>query len=79
MRRLIVKRYPILAVGIQLAACGQNEPRSTQYFEANIEEARKVAAACADGAQRGAECANADVAIQTVEARERFERFRGKK
>jgi hypothetical protein len=50
-----------------------------QYFEANIEEAQKVAADCTDGSQTGAECANADVAIQTVEGRERFERFRGKK
>lgn len=74
-----MKRHLVLIMGIQLAACGQSEPRSTQYFEANIEEARKVAAACADGAQRGAECPNADVAIHTVEARERFERFRGKK
>lgn len=73
-----MKRFLILATWIQLAACSQSEPRSTQYFEANMEEARKVAAACADGAQRGAECANADFAIQTVEARERFERFRGK-
>lgn len=74
-----MKRHLILVMGIQLAACGQGEPRSVQYFEANIEDARKVAAACTDGLQTGAECANADVAIQTVEGRERFERFRGKK
>lgn len=74
-----MKRHLILVLGIQLVACGQSEPRSMQYFEANIEEAQKVAADCTDGSQTGAECANADVAIQTVEGRERFERFRGKK
>ena len=74
-----MKPHLILLMGIQLAACGQSEPRSTQYFEANMEEARKVAAACTDGSQTGTECSNADVAIQTVEGRERFERFRGKK
>ncbi|NYF30660.1 putative lipoprotein YmbA [Sphingopyxis sp. JAI108] len=74
-----MKRHLILLMGIQLAACGQGEPRSKQYFEANIEDARMVAAACANGSQTGAECANADVAIQTVEGRERFERFRGKR
>ncbi len=76
---VVLKRYFILIAAFQLAACGQSEPRSVQYFEANIEDARNVAADCAGGTQKGAECANADVAIQTVEARERFERFRGKK
>lgn len=74
-----MKRHIILLMWIPLAACGQSEPRSTQYFEKNIEEARKVASACANGSQTGTECANADVAIQTVEGRERFERFRGKR
>lgn len=74
-----MKRHLILLVGIHLAACGQSEPRSIQYFEANIEDARKIAADCSKGTHKGAECANADVAIQTVKARERFERFRGKK
>lgn len=74
-----MKRHLILFAAFPLAACGQSEPRSVQFFEANMEEARKVAAACTDGSQRGAECGNADVAIQTVEARERFERFRGKR
>lgn len=74
-----MKTHLILLAGIPLAACGPGEPRSTQYFGKNIAEARKVAAACTDGSQTGTECANADVAIQTVEGRERFERFRGKK
>jgi hypothetical protein len=51
-------------------------PRGAQFFEANIGEARRVAAACRDGAIRGDECANAETAIITVESRERFKRFR---
>lgn len=74
-----LKRHLIFLTAFQLASCGQSAPRSIQYFEANIEDARKIAAACADGSQTDAECANANVAIQTVEGRERFERFRGKK
>ena len=67
----------VMLFGI-LSACGQSEPRSVQYFEANIEEARSIAAKCKDGTERGAECANADIAVQTVEGRERFKRYRGK-
>ncbi len=51
-------------------------PRGTQFFEANIDEARQVAAACRDGTIRGDECTNAETAIITVESKERFERFR---
>lgn len=66
-------------LGLSLSACGQSEPRSTQYFEAHIDEARKVVADCTAGSVRGDECTNADVAVQTVEGRERFKRFRGQK
>lgn len=68
----------VCLLGLSVAACGQSEPRSTQYFEAHIDEARKVVADCRDGSIRGDECTNADVAVQTVEGRERFKRFRGK-
>lgn len=70
---------PILLLGLTLSACGQSEPRSAQYFEAHVDEAREIVAACRNGSERGDECANADIAVQTVEGRERFERFRGKK
>lgn len=51
-------------------------PRGTQYFEANISEAREVVAACRKGTIRGNECTNAETAIVTVESKERFKRFR---
>lgn len=66
------------AVGAPSSAAGtpSDAPRGTQYFEANIGEARQVVAACRDGAARGDECTNAETAIITVESKERFKRFR---
>jgi hypothetical protein len=54
----------------------RSEPRGVQYFEANIDEARRVAADCREGTIRGDECANADTALVTVESKKRFHRFR---
>ncbi len=73
-----LRHFSVLLLGLSLSACGQNEPRSTQYFEAHIDEARKVVGDCRNGSMRGDECTNADIAVQTVEGRERFKRFRGK-
>ncbi len=53
------------------------QPRGTQYFEANIDEARQVVAGCRDGSVRGGECANAEEAIIKVDAAERRKRFLG--
>ena len=53
--------------------------RGTQYFEAHIDEARRVVAACRDGTARGNECANAETAVITIESKERFRRFRGER
>jgi hypothetical protein len=35
-----------------------SEARGTQYFVANIDEARQVVAGCRDGSMRGGECDN---------------------
>jgi hypothetical protein len=51
-------------------------PRGTQFFEANINEAQRVVAACRGGTVRGDECVNAETAIITIESKERFKRFR---
>ncbi len=67
-----------MAVAATVAACGQAEPRSLQYFEGHLDEAREVAAACATDAQSGEDCQNAALAVETAEAREKFKRFRGK-
>ncbi len=64
------------APGSAPAATSPAAPRGTQYFEANIEEARQVVTACREGTVRGDECANAETAIVTVESKERFRRFR---
>lgn len=54
----------------------QHAARSVQFFEANVDEARRVLSACHDGTMRGEECANAETAITAVESKERFRRFR---
>jgi hypothetical protein len=58
-------------------AAGPSEARGTQYFMANIDEARQVVAGCRDGSVRGGECATAEEAIIKVEAQERRKRFLG--
>lgn len=60
-----------------IAACGQTEPRSTQYFEAHIEEARQIVDGCRDGTIRGGECDNADLAVKQADAKEKSRRFFG--
>lgn len=52
-------------------------PRSTEYFLANIDEARQVVAGCRDGSVRGIECATAGEAIIKTDAAERRRRFLG--
>lgn len=69
-------------VGAMLAVtaifgCSPSEPRSTQYFEAHIDEARQIVEGCRDGSVRGAECDNPDIAVQMAEAKERRKRFFG--
>ena len=54
-------------------------PRGTQYFAANLDEARQIVAGCQIGSVRGDECANAEQAILTAEGRDRFNRFMGKR
>lgn len=59
------------------APAAPTQARGRQYFEANINEARQVAAGCRDGSVRGGECANAEEAIIKVDAAERRRRFLG--
>lgn len=53
-------------------------PRGTQYFAANLDEARQIVARCQTGSVRGDECANAEQAIRAAESRDRLKRFMGK-
>lgn len=71
-----MRSTPIFLFFVALGAC--NQPRSTSYFEAHLDEARDVLASCRSGAARGEECANADLAVQMAEARARHDRFSGK-
>ncbi|AKM11054.1 hypothetical protein [Croceicoccus naphthovorans] len=55
-----------------------DEARGTQYFEANLKEARQVAEQCREGMVRGGECANAETAIIEAEGEENFDAFMGR-
>ncbi|HEV7343783.1 MAG TPA: hypothetical protein VGN68_19345 [Sphingopyxis sp.] len=59
------------------AAPASAQARSTQYFVANVAEARQVVAGCRDGSVRGGECTNAEEALIKVDAAERRKRFLG--
>lgn len=67
----------IMLLGTTLASCGKAEPRSKQYFDAHVDEAREVFAGCQDGSVRGDECDNAEVAVKSADAKERTKRFLG--
>ncbi len=54
-------------------------PRGTQYFAANLDEARQIVAGCQTGSVRGDECANAEQAVLAAEARDSVKRFLGKR
>ncbi|WP_294138492.1 hypothetical protein [Sphingomonas sp.] len=51
--------------------------RGTQYFAANLDDARRIVAGCKDGSVRGDECANAEAAVVEAEGRDRFKTFTG--
>jgi len=69
-------RADIIAAATPMAPAS-TEARGTQYFVANIGEARQVVAGCRDGSVRGGECANAEEAIIKVDAAERRKQFLG--
>jgi len=52
-------------------------PRATQYFAANLDQAHETVAGCREGTVRGDECAHAQEAIITAEARSRTKAFLG--
>lgn len=58
-------------------AAAPSEARGTQYFAANLDEARRIVDGCRDGSVRGDECANAERAVTETEGRDRFKKFMG--
>lgn len=65
------------SVGLGLVPAAIAAPRGTQYFAANLDEARKIIAACRDGSVRGDECAHAGQAVEAAEGRANTKRFLG--
>jgi len=74
---LPVGTAPAASQGAGLAAPA-GDARGTQYFAANLDEAREIVAQCAAGTVRGQECANAEIAIVEAEGKERFDAFMGR-
>ncbi|SNT29822.1 hypothetical protein [Sphingopyxis indica] len=72
-----VEIAPAASQGAGLTAPA-GDARSTQYFAANLDEARETVAQCAAGTVRGQECANAEIAIVEAEGKERFDAFMGR-
>lgn len=68
----------LLSAAAAMAGCGGSEPRSSSYFEAHPDEARRIVAGCKAGTLRGDECSAADIAIQTLDGRDRMRRFLGR-
>lgn len=66
-----------IAVSSTPVAVAPAPARATQYFAANLDEARRVVAGCRNGSMRGEECANADQAVTEAEGRDRFKKFMG--
>ncbi|QNG44181.1 hypothetical protein [Sphingobium yanoikuyae] len=77
LRPVIAPAQQTVAIASPSIAPASSEARGTQYFVANIEEARQVVAGCRDGLVRGGECATAEEAIVQVDAQERRKRFLG--
>ena len=78
LRPVIAPTQHIAPVAIPSpVAAAPADARGTQYFVANIDEARQVVSGCRDGSVRGGECATAEEAIIKVEAQERRKRFLG--
>ena len=77
----LVLRPLIMPPGMATAADAASvivlPPRGTQYFAANLDEARQIVAGCQTGSVRGDECANAEQAILAAEGRDRVKRFLG--
>lgn len=73
-------KHRLIAVaiaGISISGCAPSEPRSKQYFDAHVDEARQVLADCQAGSARGEECENAERAVIRADARARSKRFLG--
>lgn len=68
----------VLAGSFSLTACAPAAPRSRDYFAEHLDEARRIVAGCREGTVRGEECANAGMAVEEADAKERFRRFRGR-
>ncbi|WP_157973434.1 hypothetical protein [Blastomonas sp. UPD001] len=77
LRPVILSSPPAeIAVAAASNPSVQQPVRGVQFFEANIDEARRVLSACREGTVRGGECANAETAVTAAESKERFRRFR---
>lgn len=69
-------RLPLLVVAVAgLAACSP-QPRSSEYFVAHPEQAKRVVADCKAGSHRGDECVNATAGVAAAESAERMKLYK---
>lgn len=68
---------PIVGFRSAPLAVVPSSARGKPYFEANLDQARRVVAECRDGSVRGDECANAEQAVTEAEGQARFKKFMG--
>lgn len=74
-----IQSFPVaIAILLTVAGCTNQEPRGKEYFDAHLDQGRQVVAGRKDGSSRGEEYANADLAMQEADAKERLKRFFGK-
>lgn len=74
---IILPPSRVVSVNPTAVAAAPAPARATQYFTANLAEARRVVAGCRDGSIRGDECTNAEQAVTETEGRDRFKKFMG--
>ncbi len=68
-------RAAVLALLLALAACDP-PPHATGYFKTHPQDASAVTSACASGAQRDQECANAQAALDQIKSEHRLNLYR---
>ncbi len=69
--RPVVLPLPPAAITVTPNTSGlvQHSARSVQFFEANVDEARRVSAAGRESTFRGDECANAETAVTEADSK----------
>jgi hypothetical protein len=69
-------RLPLLVIVLAALAACSPPPRSSDYFVAHQDEAKRVVADCKAGSHRGEECVNATAGVAAAESAERMNLYK---